>query len=73
MNLEAWAFFVVLFLVVFAHLKHHEKLIGNLDGGSHADQQNLSGQAKHTCKGREKSQPSKILAKRPLGKCPQQN
>ena len=43
---------VVLFKVVFAYLKHHEKLSSDLavgPTGSHVDQQNLISQANHTC------------------------
>ena len=42
----------MLFKVVFAYLKHHEKLSSDLAAGttgSHVDQQNLISQANHTC------------------------
>ena len=42
----------MLFKVVFAFLKHHEKLSSDLAAGptgSHADQQNLINQANYTC------------------------
>ena len=66
----------MLFKVIFAYLKHHEKLSSDLAAGPtgfHVDQQNLISQANHTCPVQGSGEiPTKqvhkavvILAKRP--------